>query len=152
MSTSPKELWLENQICFPLYAGSRLITKLYTPFLNEMDITYPQYLVLLVLWREDKRTVSQISDQLFLETNTITPLLKRMEGKGLVERTRSQEDERVVVIGLTDKGMALRDKAECIPYEIVKSTNSGEVTLNEVLELQKTLHKLLSVWSNTEEK
>ncbi|TNE31041.1 MAG: MarR family transcriptional regulator [Bacteroidetes bacterium] len=151
MSTSPKELWLENQICFPLYAGSRLITKLYTPFLQELDITYPQYLVLLVLWKEDAQTVSQISDKLFLETNTITPLLKRMEQKGLIARVRSTADERKVNIVLTSKGLDLREKAECIPNEIVKQSNKSDVTLEEVMQLKDTLNKMLRIWSEAEE-
>ncbi|GGH66021.1 MarR family winged helix-turn-helix transcriptional regulator [Phaeocystidibacter marisrubri] len=151
MSTSPKELWLENQICFPLYAGSRLITKLYTPFLQELDITYPQYLVLLVLWKEDAQTVSQISDKLFLETNTITPLLKRMEQKGLIARVRSTADERKVNIVLTSKGLDLREKAECIPNEIVKQSNKSDVTLEEVMQLKETLNKMLRIWSEAEE-
>lgn len=150
MSTSPKELWLENQICFPLYAGSRLITKLYTPLLQELDITYPQYLVLLVLWREDAQSVSQISDKLFLETNTITPLLKRMELKGLVKRERSATDERKVNIVLTQSGIDLREKAECIPNEIVRQSNNSSVTLEEVMQLKETLNKMLQIWSDTD--
>lgn len=150
MSTSPKELWLENQICFPLYAGSRLITKLYTPLLQELDITYPQYLVLLVLWREDAQSVSQISDKLFLETNTITPLLKRMELKGLVKRERSATDERKVNIVLTQSGIDLREKAECIPNEIVRQSNNSSVTLEEVMQLKETLYKMLQIWSDTD--
>lgn len=150
MSTSPKELWLENQICFPLYAGSRLITKLYTPLLQELDITYPQYLVLLVLWREDAQSVSQISDKLFLETNTITPLLKRMELKGLIKRERSATDERKVNIVLTQSGIDLREKAECIPNEIVRQSNNSSVTLEEVMQLKETLNKMLQIWSDTD--
>lgn len=150
MSTSPKELWLENQICFPLYAGSRLITKLYTPLLQELDITYPQYLVLLVLWREDAQSVSQISDKLFLETNTITPLLKRMELKGLIKRERSATDERKVNIVLTQSGIDLREKAESIPNEIVRQSNNSSVTLEEVMQLKETLNKMLQIWSDTD--
>ncbi|MBT33238.1 MAG: MarR family transcriptional regulator [Thalassobius sp.] len=146
MKTSQESLWLENQLCFPLYAVSRMVTKLYTPFLEKLDITYPQYLVLLVLWKEDQITVSDISEQLYLESNTLTPLLKRMEKKELICRERSKEDERKVVIALTRKGQELQKEAECVPTSIIEQFKSDDVKANEVVELKLTLNKLLNMF------
>ncbi|UII21487.1 MarR family winged helix-turn-helix transcriptional regulator [Fulvivirga ligni] len=140
---SQPQLWLENQICFPLYATSRMVTKLYAPLLKELDLTYPQYLVLLVLWREDMKTVNQISDLLLLESNTLTPLLKRMEQKGIVKRNRSNADERQVIISLTAKGVKLQDKAACIPEAIFSQLQSDDVNAEEALIFKKVLDKLL---------
>jgi len=133
-------LKLENQICFPLYVASRLIIRAYQPMLDKMGVTYPQYLVLLALWENDGQTVNQISKELYLNTNTITPLLKRMEKTGIVTRTRSQEDERKVLITLTAQGKALKEKAYCIPEEIL--AKMGQNT-QEVLHLKKQLHSLI---------
>ena len=133
-------LKLENQICFPLYVASRLVTRAYQPMLDDMGVTYPQYLVLLSLWEQDKQTVNQISQGLFLNTNTITPLLKRMEKTGIITRTRSQEDERKVLITLTEQGKALKEKAYCIPENILASM--GKST-DEVIQLKKQLHSLI---------
>lgn len=146
MKTSQESLWLENQLCFPLYAVSRMVTKLYTPFLEKLDITYPQYLVLLVLWKEDQITVSDISEQLYLESNTLTPLLKRMEKKELICRERSKEDERKVVIALTSKGQALKQEAECVPTSIIEEFKSEDVKASEVVEFKNTLNKLLNMF------
>lgn len=148
MNTTHRELWLENQICFPLYAVSRMVTKLYAPHLKELDITYPQYLVLLVLWQEDQRTVSEISELLFLESNTLTPLLKRMESKKLVQRQRSETDERKVLISLTKKGQALQDKAACVPQQIIGSFQSEVVKAEEVVQLRETLNKLMQLFGS----
>ena len=101
------QLLLSNQICFPIYSVSRLITKAYKPFLDELGITYPQYLVLMVLWENDGISVNQITQKLLLNTNTLSPLLKRMEKMQLLERSRSIEDERSVIIQLTTKGKKL---------------------------------------------
>lgn len=145
----PKEtLWLENQVCFPLYAVSRMVTQLYTPMLKELDITYPQYLVLLVLWKESPRSVSEISHLLFLESNTLTPLLKRLEQKGLIKRQRSTEDERRVDINLTAKGQALHEKALCIPQQIIDSMHNESISETEIVELKSTLNKLMDLFSN----
>lgn len=143
MANKGEDLWLENQICFPLYATSRLITKLYTPLLDELDITYPQYLVLLVLWKEDNKTVTDISEQLLLESNTLTPLLKRMEAKELLYRKRSEEDERKVLVSLTKKGKALKRKALCIPNKIVAQLSDGSSNAKEAKQFHTSLHKLM---------
>lgn len=145
MAQRSEDLWLENQICFPLYATSRLITKLYTPLLDDLGITYPQYLVLLVLWKEDHITVTNISEQLFLETNTLTPLLQRMEAKELIYRKRSEDDERKVVVSLTKQGKALKRKALCIPDQIVAQLSDGKQNAKDAKQLHASLYQLLEV-------
>jgi DNA-binding MarR family transcriptional regulator len=135
-------LKLENQICFPLYAASRLVTKLYQPILSKWDITYPQYLVLLLLWEKDKRTVSDICNCLFLESSTLTPLLKRLENKDYIVRTRSLQDERSVIIQLTQKGKALRKEAKKIPQEILLSVRSQTIKKADILHLKATLTEI----------
>lgn len=126
MDSDFTQLYLENQLCFPLYAASRLTTKLYEPFLNALDITYPQYLVLLVLWKEGSQSVTEIGELLLLESNTLTPLLKRMEQKGLLERKRSEKDERKVLISLTSTGEALKQEASTIPDKLLTSFAGNE--------------------------
>lgn len=131
---------IDSQICFPLYVASRMLTRAYQPLLDELGVTYPQYLALMVLWEQDGLTVNEISHKLYLNTNTITPLLKRMEKLGIVERNRSQEDERKVLISLTTKGKDMKAHAYCIPEEIFKKVN---LPLDEFLALKKTLDKLI---------
>lgn len=111
-------LKLENQLCFPLYASARKIINLYTPHLKPLGITYTQYLVLLVLWQDHSQTVGELCKRLYLDSGTITPLLKKLEENGYITRTREAEDERVVRIELTEQGLALRDKAKEIPAKI----------------------------------
>lgn len=141
--SSPSQLWLEKQICFPLYAVSRLMTKQYTPLLDELGITYPQYLVLLVLWQTDHLVVSELSKKLLLDSNTLTPLLKRLEQKGLITRTRLQSDERKVNISLTNQGEKLQDKAVCIPERITDQVNTDAISSEEMATMIATVHKLL---------
>lgn len=105
------ELQLDNQICFRLYTAARLITQAYTPMLNELGITYPQYLVMMVLWEKDEQTVNDIAHRLLLESNTVTPLLQRMEKQGIVSRRKGQEDKRQQIVSLTQKGRDMEDKA-----------------------------------------
>ena len=142
-------LFLENQICFPLYAASRLTIKIYEPFLNELDITYTQYLVLLVLWQENNCTVNEIGNKLFLESNTLTPLLKRLEQKGFLCRVRSQNDERKVLISLTEKGEKLKEKAIKIPEEIINKFATHEFSIEEAINFQKQLFKLIKILNNS---
>ena len=111
-------LKLENQLCFPLYACSRSIVNLYTPFLKPLGLTYTQYIVFLVLWEQDGITVGELGAKLHLDNGTITPLLKKMQDKGYVTRERSKSDERVVIVSLTDEGRALREEAVKIPASI----------------------------------
>lgn len=103
-----EELRLDNQICFRLYTASRLITQAYTPMLIELGITYPQYLVLMVLWEKDAQPVNEIAHRLLLETNTVTPLLQRMEKQGIIIRKRGKEDKRQQIVSLTEKGRPWR--------------------------------------------
>ncbi len=138
-------LLLDHQLCFPLYAASRLTTKLYAPLLKELDITYLQFLVLLVLWEKDHCSVSEISQLLYLESNTLTPLLKRMEKKELITRNRSSKDERSVIISLTAKGTQLKEQAVCIPEKIVNALSGSSMTEKEVLSFKSTLTKMLKV-------
>ena len=138
-------LYLENQICFPMYAASRLTNQLYTPLLKEMGLTYPQYLVMLVLWQHKELTVNDICSKLILETNTVTPLLKRLEQKGLIVRKRSLDDERIVIVSLSDKGSNLRESVVAIPAKILAHFNGKEVSLDEMLAFKETIWKLLGI-------
>lgn len=122
MSTYDK-LKLENQLCFSVYAVSRAITKLYRPLLEELDITYPQYLVMLVLWENETLSLKDLGKKLYLDSGTLTPLLKRLESIGLVMRKRSLEDERLLNVSLTEKGFQLKEKAKNIPDCILKAIN-----------------------------
>ncbi|ACM31957.1 MarR family winged helix-turn-helix transcriptional regulator [[Acidovorax] ebreus] len=113
---SPPELLLDNQLCFALYSASLAMTKLYKPLLDTLGLTYPQYLVMLALWERDGLTVSELGERLFLDSGTLTPLLKRLESAGLLARLRDVQDERRVRITLTGQGRALRDGAQPIPH------------------------------------
>ena len=115
MSNSPQQLRLENQLCFALYSATNAMIRAYRPWLEQLDLTYPQYLALLVLWQEDGVSVKQLGEQLHLDSGTLTPLLKRLEAKGLVTRGRRENDERVRVLALTAAGQALRQQAAEIP-------------------------------------
>ncbi|MBB1149576.1 MarR family transcriptional regulator [Myroides sp. NP-2] len=138
MNTS---LSLENQVCFPIYALAKEIVQHYRPFLDALGITYPQYLVLMVLWKEREQTVGQLGDRVFLDSGTLTPLLKRMEQKGMVERRRNPADERVVNISLTPKGLALEEQASDIPQKLMESM---QVTEEEVVALKNSIMKILN--------
>ena len=130
-------LLLNEQLCFPLYALSREITGLYRPLLEELDLTYPQYLVMLVLWEQDGLAVCDLGSRLLLDSGTLTPLLKRLELKGFVTRTRCTDDERVVHLFLTDSGRSLREQALDIPVE---ELNALKITLNKIInQIQKQL-------------
>ena len=109
-----EELRLDKQICFRLYTAARLIQQAYTPMLNQLGITYPQYLVLMVLWEQDAQPVNDIAHRLVLETNTVTPLLQRMEKQGIVVRKRGKEDKRQQIVSLTEKGKAMEEQAYAI--------------------------------------
>lgn len=132
-------LRLKNQLCFPLYAASREIVKRYTPYLKPLGITYTQYITLMVLWEERKLRVGDLGKKLYLDTGTLTPLLKKMEEAGLVERTRSAADERVVEVRITDKGMGLREKAKDIPGELRCCVTLSDSEAGELYRLLYTL-------------
>ena len=132
-------LRLDNQVCFALYAASRSVTQAYQPLLEPLGITYPQYLVLLVLWEEDCAAVKRLGERLQLDSGTLTPLLKRMEAQGLVRRLRDAEDERVVRIHLTPAGRALERRAGAIPKEL--ACKAG-LSLAEIAELRAALGRV----------
>lgn len=145
-----EQLKLENQLCFPVYAASRLITREYQPYLEKLGITYPQYLVLMILWENDRLTVTDIARKLILNTNTITPLLKRMEQTGLIARKRSPEDERKVMIELTDKGRAMQEEAARIPEALVNQLIKGDLKAGELIGLKERLTALIRLLSANE--
>ncbi|WP_431037361.1 MarR family winged helix-turn-helix transcriptional regulator [Pseudomonas yamanorum] len=138
-----ESLLLDNQLCFALHSTSLLMTKVYKPLLQALGLTYPQYLAMMVLWEEDGLTVGEISNRLLTDPGSLTPLLKRLEAEGLLSRTRSREDERVVVVELTDAGRALRDKAMDIPQCILGASGMGIEQLRklqgDLLALRKNL-------------
>lgn len=141
------KLHLQNQLCFPLYAASRLTTQIYGPFLKELDLTYPQYLVMLVMWEHQVQTVNQIGNRLLLESNTLTPLLKRLEQKKLISRMRSETDERSVIIRLTEKGELLQSQAVEIPDKIINSFKDHSITEHEIVLFMHTIKKVISLLS-----
>jgi MarR family transcriptional regulator, organic hydroperoxide resistance regulator len=118
MATMP----VDQQLCFALYSASRAMTAAYRPVLTEMNLTYPQYLVMLVLWEEERVTVGRLGERLQLDSGTLSPLLKRLEGNGFVRRERSRDDERLVDVTLTPVGRRLEDRAQCIPEELGSAT------------------------------
>ena len=136
-------LKLENQLCFRFYTVSRLITQAYGPLLDRLGVTYPQYLVLLVLWEKDAQPVNDIAKRLVLETNTVTPLLKRMEAEGLVRRTRGTTDARQVIVSLTEKSQALKEAARDIPAEMGTSLTCCNIPSEQFPQLAATLDSLI---------
>ncbi len=142
------QLKLANQICFPIYSTSRLIIKVYKPFLEKMGLTYPQYLVLMVLWEEDGLSINKITERLMLNTNTLSPLIKRMEKMELLNRMRSIKDERIVVVRLTEKGKQLKIEAKPIPEKMLGELLTENIELADILRLKEMLDKWIKVLSN----
>lgn len=140
MQTNYDALKIENQLCFPLYACSREVIKLYKPHLDVIGVTYTQYITMMVLWEHKSVTVKKLGDKLYLDSGTLTPLLKKLESKGLVTRQRSERDERNLIVTITEAGEALKDQAVDIPYQIVKNCN---LTREETDTLYQLLYKLL---------
>lgn len=139
------KLLLDSQVCFPLYALSRQVTAQYRPFLEKLDLTYPQYLVLLLLWESDNRTVGEIGERLLLDSGTLTPLLKRMEQKGLLTRNRNPDDERQVTLLLTESGRIMQNQAMEIPDQLQESLHLDTQQLIALRDqLQTILHQLTS--------
>lgn len=135
-------LKLENQICFPVYSLAKEITNQYRIFLNKIDLTYPQYLVMLVLWEYKEQTVTNIGDKLRLDSGTLTPLLKRLEQKGLVSRSRSTSDERVVNITLTKAGEELKAKVKNLPKSMMASL---QLPMEELKALKESVERILKI-------
>ncbi|CAI1123757.1 MULTISPECIES: MarR family winged helix-turn-helix transcriptional regulator [Serratia] len=132
-------LLLDQQLCFALYSANLALHKVYRKLLNQLDLTYPQYLVMLVLWERDEIRVTDIGERLFLDSATLTPLLKRLETAGLLVRYRATADERQVIIALTDAGRALREKAQSVPEAVMCAT---DCSLDEIVNIKQQLEKL----------
>lgn len=141
------QLLLENQLCFRLYTAARLVTVGYTPYFKPFGITYPQYLVLMVLWEKDHRIISEITESLQLETNTVTPLLKRMEAQGLVVRQQSQADSRHRIVSLTPEGRRLQEQMKDIPNCLARQTVEAGITVDELKTLVPLLDKFIAAMS-----
>ena len=141
MDKEYESLKLKNQICFPLYAASREVIKQYRPFLDELNLTYTQYIAMMVFWEEKKISVKDLGKKLFLDSGTLTPVLKSLEAKGFISRSRSSEDERVLIAEITDEGEALREQAKSVPENV-----AGCVKLepDEAMQLYQLLYKLLA--------
>ena len=133
-------LKIENQLCFPLYACSRKVMKQYTPFLDEIGLTYTQYITMMVLWEQKEIHVKELGRKLFLDSGTLTPVLKKLEEKGLVSRRRSKEDERNLIVTLTDEGKSLKKKAAGVPAQMAQCLS---LEPEEAAELYRILYKIL---------
>ena len=140
-------LLLGNQLCFAVYSTAHAFNRFYKPMLDRLGLTYPQYLVMLVLWEQDGLPVKEIGERLFLDSGTLTPLLKRLEAAGLVKRTRSTEDERQVIVALTAQGEALKEKARSLPLSILAASDCSVAELSalkkEVEQLRDKLNAAL---------
>lgn len=137
------QLKLEKQLCFRLYTVSRLVTQAYRPYFEPLGITYPQYLVLLILWERDNLPVSEIASRLILDTNTVTPLLQRMERSGLVARTRGTVDCRQRIVSLTPRGRAMQEKAKDIPACLSRKWEGNNPSIEEIVAMTKTLDSMI---------
>jgi len=134
-------LKLDKQLCFSVYVLHREIMQQYRAILEEIDLTYPQYITLMALWENDEQTVNQLGSKLFLDNGTLTPLLKRLEAKALLTRTRSKSDERVVKIKLTKQGLLLKEKASCIPMQIFQTLN---LEYDDMVQLKSLADKIVN--------
>ncbi|MBU8787215.1 MULTISPECIES: MarR family winged helix-turn-helix transcriptional regulator [Bacillus] len=146
MANEFEHMKLDRQLCFLLYASSREMTKLYKPLLDELNITYPQYLALLLLWEHEGLSVKKMGELLYLDSGTLTPMLKRMEQRGLITRERSPEDERSVIVKLTSSGAEMKERASCIPQTMLAQTNLPAE------ELERLKHSLSSILASMTKK
>lgn len=135
-------LKLENQICFPLYAASREVVKRYRPYLEPLDLTYTQYIAMMVFWEQKKCSVKELGERLYLDSGTLTPVLKSLEAKGFVRRYRSTEDERVLLVEVTEEGMQLRGRAVEVPAQVGECVRLDD---EEAKQLYDLLYRLLTV-------
>ena len=137
-----EQLKLEKQLCFPLYAAAKEVVRKYKPYLDELDLTYTQYITMMVLWENESMNVKELGSKLYLDSGTLTPLLKKLEAKGYITRCRCKEDERNLIIEITEQGDALKEKAAKIPFEMTeKWINISE---EEIKTMYHALYKLLS--------
>lgn len=141
-----EQLKLQNQLCFPLYAAAKEVVRKYKPYLDELDLTYTQYITMMVLWEKEQCNVKELGSMLFLDSGTLTPLLKKLESKGYITRCRCKEDERNLIIQITEKGEALKEKAAHIPEDMACKW----VNLNEE-EIKITYHSLYKLLSQVQE-
>ena len=141
MSENYEQLKLENQICFPLYAASREVIKQYHPFLDQIGLTYTQYIAMMVLWEEKTISVKELGRKLFLDSGTLTPLLKTLEKKGFLTRQRSREDERILLVSLTGKGEAFKKEAAEIPFKVGQCI---KLSKEDAANLYRILYTILS--------
>ena len=139
-----EEFKLDNQLCFRLYTASRLLSQAYHPLLSEHGLTYPQYLVLLALWEKDAQPVNDIAKRLFLETNTVTPLLQRMEKEGILTRRKGEKDARQMIVSLTGKGKGLQKKLADVPFSIASAIVCDSVTPESTPELFRMLDDIIA--------
>ncbi len=140
MASKYDGLKLENQICFPLYAVSREVIKQYRPYLEKLDLTYTQYITMMVFWQEKQISVKELGKKLFLDSGTLTPVLKSLEKKGYVRRHRSESDERVLIVEITDRGDELKKSAVSIPESVAECV---KLDTDEALQLYGILYKIL---------
>lgn len=136
-------LRLENQLCFPLYACAKEIVRQYKPFLDELDLTYTQYIAMMVMWEHTQVTVKELGELLYLDSGTLTPVLKTLEKKKYVSRARSTEDERSLIVTLTEEGRLLRDRALSVPTSVARCV---KLDPQDVSELYRILHTLMDSW------
>ena len=144
------EFLLDNQLCFRLYTASRLLTQAYHPLLSEQGLTYPQYVVLLVLWEKDAQPVNDIAKRLYLETNTVTPLLQRMEKEGILTRTKGTKDARQMIVKLTKKGKQLQDQLAEVPLTVGDAVICESVTSETAPELFRMLDDMIATLRKTD--
>lgn len=141
---------IDSQLCFALYSASRAMTAAYRPILAELELTYPQYLVLLVLWEDEPVTVRRLGERLRLDSGTLSPLLKRLEANGFVRRERSTDDERLVEVTLTPAGRRLEETAQCIPAELFSATGMSERQATDLRDAVRQLTDALTASSRRE--
>lgn len=135
-------LELDNQLCFPLYACSKEVVRRYKPFLDEIDLTYTQYITMMVLWERREASVNELGERLLLDSGTLTPLLKKLEAKGLVRRVRDERDGRRVMVSLTEEGLMLRDRALVVPEGMARCVS---LEAEEAVQFHRLLHKMLDL-------
>ncbi|MGE4268422.1 MAG: MarR family winged helix-turn-helix transcriptional regulator [Deferribacterales bacterium] len=134
-------LKLDNQLCFPLYAATMLVTRLYRPILQPLGLTYTQYITMMYLWENAPCPVSMVANKLMLNTNTLSPVLKKLEKKGFISRVRSEEDERIVILEMLPEGLKLKNKCECVPLKLIESI---DFSMDDAVKLKKLLLSLIA--------
>ena len=148
MSKNYDNLKIENQICFPLYACTKEVTRRYKPLLDKLDLTYTQYIVMMVMWDKKQMNVKELGEYVYLDSGTLTPLLLKLEKKGYITRTKAEDDARNLILEVTSKGMKLRDKASDVPQEMSKCVKLSE---DEAKVLYKTLYKILDYFKEEDD-